>query len=461
MKTFKKLSLLLILAMLFVAVVPASAQLGETDFSSFTVQNVDTETATVTIHFYEEDGDVLTPSYLNEIGGGVYQTNPFDLEPGESWEVYLPSIRDTDLPDGRYSVVIESSAKIVTIANLIGSGDINFNGSYSGFDGGSTTFQLPAINFNFYGWYSLVSVQNVGTAAADVLLTITCNDGTTGELEALDVPINASYHFDLEEVIPDGFAADTKCNGSGVVTSDQPVVAVDNQTVPTGGYTQSYSGVISGAETIFVPALYHGYYTWNSSINIRKLDAGDTTVTIAYDDGDADSTCDLTDETPNCMLYMPDYHPSTGYFGATITSDPAMEIVAVVNAATDPGTQAQTYNGIGVGSNSVGIPSVMVWYYNWFSSFTCQNVGTVPTDLHIAYDGFADDEYDTDVLAQGESIEVVSTNEDFLPDGHQGGATVTANEAGALITCIANFNNVYMMENTAGDWSMSYNAFPK
>ena len=55
MKTFKKLSILIVLAMLFVAVVPASAQLGATDISSFTVQNVDVETATVTIHFYAEE----------------------------------------------------------------------------------------------------------------------------------------------------------------------------------------------------------------------------------------------------------------------------------------------------------------------------------------------------------------------------------------------------------------------
>ena len=98
----KKFSLLIVLAMLIVAVVPASAQLGDTDISSFTVQNVDTETATVTIHFYAEDGTVITPSVLNSS-----QPNPFDLLPGESWEVYLPAIDDTQLADGRYSVVIE------------------------------------------------------------------------------------------------------------------------------------------------------------------------------------------------------------------------------------------------------------------------------------------------------------------------------------------------------------------
>jgi hypothetical protein len=454
MKTFKKLSILIVLAMLFVAVVPASAQLGATDISSFTVQNVDTETATVTIHFYAEDGSVITPSVLNQS-----HPNPFDLLPGESWEVYLPAIPDDQLADGRYSVVIESSARVVTIANLIGQGDIYFNGSYSGFDGGADTFFLPAVVYNFYGWYSLISVQNVGTDVADVTVTITCNDGTVGTLTATDVPVNTAHHFDLETTVPVGFEANPSCNGSAAVTANQPVVAVDNQSAPAGGNTQSYSGVASGDPTVYVPALYNAYYGWNGSVNIRKLGAGATTVTVTYSDGDTASTCDLTDAAPSCLLYMPAVHPSLGYFGATITNSAGLELVVVVNAAN--GSQAQTYNGVGGGSTAVGIPSTMKAYYGWNTSFTCQNVGTVATSLHVAYDGYAANEYDTDVFNPGESWERYTPNETFLPDNHVGGATVTANAAGAEITCIVNFNNVTQMGSTVGDWSMSYNAFAK
>lgn len=457
MKTFKKLSILIVLAMLFVAVVPASAQLGTTDISSFTVQNVDTQDATVTIHFYGENGVPITPSVLNQD-----QPNPFVLAPGESWEVYLPAIPDDQLADGRYSVVIESSARVVTIANLIGSGSIYFNGSYSGFDGGASPFYLPAVVFNFYGWYSLISVQNVGTEAADITVAITCNDGTEGTLTQNDVPVNTAFHFDLEDpdFLPDGFSAGTVCNGSAMVTADQPVVAVDNQSASAGGNTQSYSGVATGDATVFVPALYNAYYGWNGSINIRKLGTGDTTVTVDYSNATADSTCDLSDTAPSCLLYMPTEHGSnTGYFGATITNDAGLELVVVVNAAN--GSQAQTYNGVGSGATAVGIPSTMKAYYGWNTSFTCQNVGDVATTLHVAYDGFASDEYNTDELAPGASWERYTPNEDFLPSNHVGGATITANAAGAAITCIVNFNNVTQMGETQGDWSMSYNAFDK
>jgi hypothetical protein len=453
MKHFKSISILAIVAMLFVAVVPAFAQLGQTDISSFTVQNVDSVDATVTVRFYTEGGVEYVPAELNSS-----QPNPFTLTPGASWEIYLPGIPSGELPDGRYSVVIESTARVVTIANLIGQGDIYFNGSYSGFDMGAPTFYLPGVVFNYYGWYSLISVQNVGTAAADVTVTITCNNGTIGTLEALAVPMNSSYHFDLETQTPVGFTAGTVCNGSATITATDNVVVVDNQSRSASGNTQSYSGVPAGDLTVFVPALYNSYYGWNASLNIQKLGAGNTTVTVTYSDAGS-STCDLTDAAPACMLYMPTEHPGIGYFGATITNDGGLELMAIANAAN--GNQAQTYNGVGGGSEAVGIPSTMKAYYGWNTSFTCQNVGSITTSLHVAYDGYGANDYDTDPLVAGETWERYTPSELFLPSPHVGGATITANTAGSEITCIVNFNNPAQMGITVGDWSMSYNAFNK
>lgn len=454
MKFTKVLPLFAILALLFVAVTPVYAQLGTTDISSFTVQNIDAVNASVTIRFVSEAGAVTTPATLNS-----GKTNPFTLIPGESFEVYTPGIAITDLPSGRYSVVIESTAQVVAIANLVGQGSIYFNGSYSGFDSGATTFYLPAVVFNYYGWYSLISVQNVGSAATDVTVTITCSDGTTGTLTATGVPANASHHFVLKSQVPTGFVAATSCNGSAQVTSTtQPVVVVDNQSSPAGGNTQSYSGMSAGSSSLYAAALYKGYYGWNSSLSIRKIAAGNTTVTITYSDATT-STCALTDAAPGCSLYMPTAHSASGLFGATITSAPAMSLVAVVNAAN--GSQAQTYNAVGSGTGTVGIPSVMKAYYGWSTSFTCQNVGSTATTLHIAYDGFAGNAYDTASLAGGATVEVYTPGEAFLPASHQGGATVTANTAGASIACIVNFNNATQMGSTVGDWSMSYNAFNK
>jgi hypothetical protein len=454
MKKVTILTLVAILAMLFAAVGPASAQLGQTDFSSFTVQNVDTVAADVTVYFYNDAGVEFIPNPLNGA-----QPNPFTLDPGEAFEIYVPGIAVGELPNGRYSVMIESSARVVTIANLIGSGTVNFNGSYSGFSESAPTFYLPGVVFNFYGWYSLVSVQNVSATPADITLTITCEGGAVGTLTAADVPQFASHHFVLKDTTPSGFTAATVCNGSAMISGGGAnIVVTDNQSVPTAGNTQSYSGVAAGTPTVFIPALYHSYYGWDASINVQKLGAGATTITATYSDGGT-STCDLTDVAPACLLYMPNEHPGTGYFGATITNSTGLDLMVIANAAN--GSQAQTYNGIGGGTGAVGVPSVMKDYYDWNTSFTCQNIGSVATTLEVLYDGYAANAYDTASLAEGETIEVYTPGEAFLPAGHVGGATVTANAAGAEITCIVNFNNPAMMGSTVGDWSMSYNAFNK
>lgn len=434
MKKVTIVTLLAILAMLFAAVGPAAAQLGQTDFSSFTVQNVDSVPADVTVYFYNDAGVEFVPNPLNGA-----QPNPFTLEPGASFEIYVPGIPADQLPNGRYSVMIESSARVVTIANLIGSGPINFNGSYSGFSDSAPTFYLPGVVFNYYGWYSLISAQNVGSSPADITLTITCEDGTVGTLEATGVEQFASHHFVLKTDTPVGFTAATSCNGSAVIASTEDVVVTDNQSVPAAGNTQSYSGVSAGDPTVFIPALYHSYYGWNASLNVQKLGAGDTTITATYSDGGT-STCDLTDLAPACLLYMPAEHPGTGYFGATITNSAGLDLMVIANAAN--GSQAQTYNGVGDGSNAVGVPSVMKAYYGWNTSFTCQNIGSDATTLHIVYSGFESDAYDTAELASGETVEIYTPGETFLPDGHVGGATVTANVATADITCIVNFNKV-------------------
>lgn len=453
MKKIQLITIIAVLAMLFTLVGTASAQLGDTDISSFTVQNIDTTQASVTITFVDEAGVERTPNPLNS-----GKSNPFTLDPGESFEVYVPGIPSTELPNGRYSVVIASTAQVVGIANLVGQGSVNFNGSYSGFSAGATTFYLPSTVFNYYGWYSLISVQNVGAANANITLTITCSNGTTGTLTANNVPLFASHHFDLETTTPTGFTGSTSCNGSAEVTSSQPIVAVDNQTAPAGGNTQSFSGVMSGSSTLFAPALYKNYFGWNSSLNIRKLDPGSTTVTVTYSDAGS-SVCNLTDAQPGCLLYIPSEHGANGYFGATIEESGSTGLVAVVNAAN--GAQAQTYNGIGSGTGTVGIPSVMKSYFGWNTSFTCQNVGSVSTSLNIEYDGYAGSAYNTGTLSPGDAVEKVTASEGFLPAGFQGGATITANAGGAEVSCIVNFNNASQMASTLGDWSMSYNAFNK
>ena len=147
------------------------------------------------------------------------------------------------------SVIISSSAEVVAIASVAGTGTTRFTGNYTGFDGGALTYYLPTFAFNFYGWYSMISVQNLGSLPADITVDISCsNVPLTGSLSVTDLASMASHTFPLKSVVPSGFAPTSQCVGSAVVTSDQPVVATDSQNKPASGNTNTFSGVAAGSE---------------------------------------------------------------------------------------------------------------------------------------------------------------------------------------------------------------------
>ncbi len=453
MKKIRILILFMVIALITGLTMPVYAQLGTTDVSSFTIQNVDSSEASVTVVFIADTGTRTTPTTLNS-----NKPNPFTLQPNESFEVYVPGI--PGLNSGRYSVEIDSTAKVVAIANISGSGNANFNGSYSGFNSteGASTMYLPAIVYNYYGWYSLISVQNMGESSTDITVSIKCDSGKTGTLSQTGVAAGQAVHFVLKTQTPSGLTSSDSCNGSATVTStgSQPIAAVDVQSVPAAGNTQSYSGVANGAPTLYVPALYNSYYGWNSSINVRKINSGNVTVNVTFSDNTTTSV-NLTDAQPGKLVYIPNVHPGKGYFGATLAATGG-SIVAVVNAAN--GAQAQTYNAVAPLTTEAGIPSVMKSYYGWNTSVTCQNMSSsTQTSLHLVYQGYDSSARDTKTLTAGEAIELYTPAESFLPNSYQGGLTVTANNSSVNISCIVNFNNSTQMAKTNGDWSMSYNAF--
>jgi len=441
------LTLALSVVMVLVYVIPVYAQLGDVDNSSFTVQNVGTASATVQISFFSESGSEIVPTTLN-----AAKANPFTLAIGESFEVYVPGI--TSLPAGRYSVVIASDQPVVAIANLIGQNSaatVYYNGSYSGASAGAASVNLPSVTHAYYNWNSLISVQNAGTQATDITVSYFCG-GSFQQTKSNILP-GAAAHFDLETAAPAGMGG---CAGSAVITSsnDQPLVAVDNQTA-AGGFTQSFNAFAEGSQTVYVPAMYEAYYTWNSSLNIAKIGAGVAAVTVEYSDGSPDSTCNLTDAAPSCLLYMPTAHGGTAkLFAATVTSV-GQPVVAIINSANPTG-QAQTYGGFPGGAGKVGLPTVMKKYYGWDTSFTCQNVGSVATTLGISYQGYAANAYNSASIPVGGSVEVYQPGEAFLPTGYRGSVTVTANATGGEVVCIVNQTNGSMAGK--GDWSMSYNA---
>lgn len=466
-----KIAVLLALALVLVVIFPASAQLGETDTSSFTIQNISSTDATISVTFVGGDGTEYTPT---DLGNSI--TNPFTLAPAAAKQIVVSQIPSAQLPSGSYAVVISSDVEVVAQAGLAGAGTTHFQGAYTGFSAGATTMYIPTVAYDFFGWYSMISVQNLGTAPADVTVTISCTGGnaagTTATLSTTDLEANASYTWPLKSVDPTGLSAGDTCDGSAVVTSDQPVVAVNNQNNPTVGNaslgsTNSFEGSVEGSDVVYVGGLSKNYFGWRSALTIQALGTGiDTTVTIDYAGTTwATDTCNLTDETPSCKLITTtDPAKADGRYAATITSDDGTQLLAVVGSTNDGGTLnghpvslSNAVVGVASGTNTVAIPNIAKAYFGFKSAITCQNVGSVATAVNFSFSGFEGDAFDSAVLDPGASLQVVTTNVDFLPEPYNGGATLTAVDAAGQIYCFA--GNTNDLPGYSGDWTSTFNGF--
>jgi hypothetical protein len=468
----KKLTLLVVLAL--VAAVPVYAQLGDVDNSSFVIQNLGTSDATVTVMFYDEAGAVTVPDPIlpgldGTCGTGDDIANPFTVgASGAKQEINVSFVCDLD--DGRYSVVIESTEALAVIANLIGDeggGATFYNGSYAGFDAGETTIYYPSTQYEFYNWNSLISVQNTTPDPITADLDILDEDGVSVATDSQTIPGFASYHWDLE-TDGSGLGLTAGLNGSATVECTGACVGTDNQTAD-GGYTQSYNAFLSGAQTLYAPALYNDYYTWGGSLKVQNIGTGSTDITVEYFiEGGGSCTAPTENKLPGQSLYhyLPGDWAGWGcasatdkIIGAEITSD-SEDVVGVVNAAS-PADQAQTYGTFDAGAATVGLPVIMNQYYGWDTAFVCQNVGGAPTTVDYSYSGGVGCPADPDYpgcsfdLDPGEAKPVFQPND---LDATTGLYAVTVTSPGT-VACIANETNGPGQGAGTGDWSMSYNGF--
>ncbi len=462
----KNFPLVTLLLLLF-ASLSVWAQLGDTDVSSFTVQNLSGSTATIDVTFYAENGTSYHPSFLDAANTVA---NPISLANGLSKQINVSQISTSSLPAGRYAVVLSSDVQIFAQAGLGGdTATLRFSGAYIGFSSGATTVYLPSVAYNYYGWYSMVTVQNIGSSATKVTATFTCASGTTGTLELASLPANSSVTWPFKTTTPTGFTAgSTQCDGSAKIESTgigsnaaQPIVVINNQNQPGTGATNSFEGSSTGATKLYVTSLSNNFYGWSSALTIRKLLAGNTTVTVDYSGAWPNSTCNLTDAVPSCKLVMPAIQPTTGRYSAVLTTNNSYPLLAIIGTTNGGLSGAVRAIDSSTATNTVAAPNVAKSYYGWGSAITCQNVSTTPTTLHVEYAGYAANAYNTaTTLNEGESTQIVLSTESFLPaSGWQGGVTVTANAAGALIGCVVGNTNSGSAK--AGDWTVSYNAFNK
>jgi len=228
-----------------------------------------------------------------------------------------------------YSAKITGTGNIAPIVNIYGLGAVNNQlYSYNPFSAGATKFYAPVIMNNYYGNYTAIAVQNVGTAAASVTITY-----GTGQTWSGIIAVNSaeSRYTPLDT---GGSAAYPGFLTSATIesTNGQPIVVVVNE---SNSYNRaaSYSGFPSGSTTARAPIVMKRYYGYNTSITCQNIGTSATTMTLQYA-GVAGSNTSPSIGVGGTHMF---YQPTDGLIGdnfigsATITSSGGNNIVCVVN----------------------------------------------------------------------------------------------------------------------------------
>ena len=212
-------------------------------FTGMNVQNVSANPIDVKVTYIGVETQAGFPS----CNGKTYTQNKSGLQPGESVTFVTLSSQGSPVPEGCLaSATVEATGgQVVAVVNesflssVVQGGTRQESTTYSAAPANSATMKIaaPVYKQKSYGKITGLSVQNVGTAAAtNVVVKFTGPTGTyTTKPESVAVGGSSKYVEMFKE--PGRFAgasipaniADANGLFSVVVTADQPIVAIANE----------------------------------------------------------------------------------------------------------------------------------------------------------------------------------------------------------------------------------------
>jgi hypothetical protein len=225
------------------------------------------------------------------------------------------------------------------------------------------------------------------------------------------------------------------------VTSDKDLAGVANIWNSAGnGQFSDYNAFTSGStSTIYAPALYNSYFNFNSALTIQNIDSSVAAIIrVTYSNGVQENATLQVGQAKE--YYQPNNTslPSgntNGVFSAKVDSLNSVPIVALVSV--NDGQSLASYNAAGLATaNGSGCPVVLKEFFDYFSAETVQNVGSLATDITIAYASGQNKTF-TNVPPNGtiNIIELANTGS-VLPAVSSVSAVITSSNNQPLVTVV-------------------------
>jgi len=288
-------------------------------------------------------------------------------------------------------------------------------------------FLVPAASAQSITWTSGFQVQNLSSSTASIVVSYYNQDGSKNisDVSSTIPGMGSKTYFPI--------SANPGFNGSVVVSSDQPVVAIANTLGNSPQYAASTESFSEGSNSVKLPLIMKGntgYYTW---FNVQNAGSSDASVTVQFVPGSAGSgytTSAVTIKPGAAATFNQRNDGSLGtkFVGSAIVTS-NQPVVATVMQVGETYTNMLGYNGFTSGSTEVSLPLVMANNSGYYTGIQVQNVGTSAATVTIDYGANIGGSYnppnDTASLAPNASATFIQAGGSWGTNKYIGSATIT------------------------------------
>jgi len=296
-------------------------------YSNLVVQNASSSSVSVTVELFAPGNataeDSVTKSIATPGQAVSFNYDEFTL----SGTIYSAKITATG----------GDVAAVVNVWNASGE-----SYSYTPFSSGSTIAYAPVLMNYYYGFYTALTVQNLGSSSTSVRVTY-----SNGTVSTKTVAANSSQlWYTPNEISTTGWLGSAKVES----LDSQPIVVLVNEKGSTDGRAASYTGFPSGSKTVNAPIVLKNYYGYSTSITCQNVGSGTADITVTYSNGATETKSNVA-ANGTALFYQPNLSTLPNNFNGSATITSAEDIVCVVNENQVSNSAVQdwllTYGGIG------------------------------------------------------------------------------------------------------------------
>lgn len=407
--------------------------IAQTIFPGYTsgvqIANLDqAATATITLNAFNADGSTNGSPLTDQI-------------PANSSKTYFPITNVSAGFSG--SIVVAADKNVAGIVNVlaVSGGTYPAAASYIGRSEGNTTVLLPLLNKNNSGYTTWYSVQNAGSATANV--SVAYSDGTS--VASFTIPAGAAkVIYQSQENHPNPVFA-------GTVTSDQPIVAsVIQENAKTMFAYTGFSGGNTSTNPVF-PLINANNANYITGLQIQNAGATASNVTVSYTPAGAGTACTETQAIQpgaSATFALAAFNPTVPanassdcakvkFIGsARVTTNSANVPLVGIGNQLLPGINGGAYGAFTTADagKSVSMPLIMDRNSAFFTGFNVQNVGANPTNVTCTFQN--NGRTVTASLQPGAALNDIQNG--MLADKYVGSAVCTGDAADSLLVAVVN-----------------------